>query len=294
MPPFSVGCLDTPLALAQTKAVVTALAALWPEQQWQPLGFSRNAELETALRGGKLLLAVRDLAKLALELPRGVELAAVTRRSEAREVLVGRSKTSVQGLKAEATLGYSHPRQRAQLASLRPDLTLAELAEDGERALAALDSGQVEALLLPAHELAHLQASRPAARPALEGEVVASKHLLGAPGQGCLALLVAQGNDLAEEIATSQHHRLSFDRVRAERAFLAGLAADGRSQLALPIAALATIGSDGLLTLEGLVASRDGQQVLRASIDGERHEARSLGAELAEDVLMQGGREILG
>lgn len=50
---------------------------------------------------------------------------------------------------------------------------------------------------------------------------------------------------------------------------------------------------DGTLLLEGVVLSPDGKSFIRAEIEGEASEAEELGLELAQDVLEQGGREIL-
>ena len=70
----------------------------------------------------------------------------------------------------------------------------------------------------------------------------------------------------------------------AERAFLRGLG--GGCQM--PIAAHATL-KGGELRLEGLVAQRDGQRIIRDELIGASAEPESLGAELSRRVLEKGG-----
>ena len=76
--------------------------------------------------------------------------------------------------------------------------------------------------------------------------------------------------------------------VDAERAFLARL--EGGCQV--PIAGHAMI-NDDQLTLDGLIASVDGQRYVREKIVGSTTDAHKLGVELADKLLASGGRPIL-
>jgi hydroxymethylbilane synthase len=76
--------------------------------------------------------------------------------------------------------------------------------------------------------------------------------------------------------------------VRAERALLHRL--QGGCQV--PIAAHATLaGSD--VTLEGLVASVDGKEIIRDRVRGTVTDPESIGIQLAERLLAGGGDRIL-
>lgn len=96
-------------------------------------------------------------------------------------------------------------------------------------------------------------------------------------------------DDYAEELAYSLNHRPSSDRVCAERAFVAALGVG----LEAPVAALAFVEDDGTLRLEGGVFSPDGREMIRGEIEGDASEAVELGSELAQDLLAEGGKEIL-
>ena len=73
-----------------------------------------------------------------------------------------------------------------------------------------------------------------------------------------------------------------------ERSFLARL--EGGCQV--PIAGHATIEAD-MIHMTGLVASLDGQTVLKTEGQAPRSEAEGLGIRLAESLLEQGAAEIL-
>jgi hydroxymethylbilane synthase len=78
----------------------------------------------------------------------------------------------------------------------------------------------------------------------------------------------------------------------AERAFLAALGGG----CAAPIAAFGeSFEGDGRrrLRLQGLVASLDGRQVVRATVEGEWNSGAALALDLAARITTQGGRALL-
>jgi len=80
----------------------------------------------------------------------------------------------------------------------------------------------------------------------------------------------------------------SHRAVAAERAFLAHLG--GGCQI--PIAAFAQLKGDSL-ELQGLVATPDGERVLRAQASGSVEAPEEVGRRLAERLLVMGARDIL-
>src|SRR4051795_735601 len=91
---------DVPLAKVGTKGLFTK-------------------EIEEAVLDGRADLAVHSLKDLPTELPEGLVLAAVPRREDPRDALVGkRMDELLQG----ARVGTSSLRRAAQLRMLRPDL----------------------------------------------------------------------------------------------------------------------------------------------------------------------------
>ncbi|HWG84820.1 MAG TPA: hydroxymethylbilane synthase [Deinococcales bacterium] len=295
-----VGTRGSTLALAQARWVVARLKEEWPETEFRLStipsrgdtdGTGSHADnalatndLERALSESRIDIAVHNLKDMPVEQPDGLEIASIPRRVEAREALIGRQGCkSLAGLPAGSVVGTTGARRLALLRAFRPDLTLRELSGDVDARLEVLGRSEVDALVLAAAGLIRLDQ-----RHRID-EFIDPELMLPTPGQGALALEARSDDDIANELAYSLHHHASDDRTTAERAFLAGLKASPTA----PIGALATVGDDGVLTLVGCVAALDGSKIIRASVDGDAEEAEDLGRELAEDVLSQGGAELL-
>jgi hydroxymethylbilane synthase len=293
-----VGTRGSTLALTQTRFVVERLKENWPETEFKVKTIKTRGdegaspkeqnifvkELEEALLRKEIDIAVHSLKDLPTELPKGLKLASVPKRVDPRDAFLGRTAKRLEDLPSGAVVGTSSVRRKAQLLAYRPDLLVKELRGNVDTRLSALGNGEFDAIILAAAGLIRLEL-RNRIDQFLDPEV-----MLPAPGQGALALEVRLGDDLAEELAYSLHDPLSFARVQAERAFLRGL---GAGCLA-PVGALAQVLEDGTLRLEGVLLSEDGKSYIRAEIEGEPGEAEELGLELAQDVLAQGGRELLG
>lgn len=285
-----IGARASLLAQAQTRWVVERLKENWPEAEFRIRTVqSKNATessaaraLQEALSKREVDIAVHSLKHLPTQETPGTGLVAVPKRVEPREALVGRTAKKLEDLPRGAVLGVNSLRRKGQLLSYRPDLIIRELEGEIDERLAAL-AGDFDAMVVGAASLLRLDL-RNRIDQLLDPEVI-----LPAPGQGALGLEVRQGDEWAEELAYSLNHRPSFDRVTAERSFLRALAAGDDC----PAGALAAVESDNTLVLSGVVCSPDGKDLIRAEIEGDAEEALELGQELAQDLLSEGGKEIL-
>ncbi len=272
-----LGHRDGALATRLARTVLSELSNEWPDLQLVPrtLASEPTAADDPVLRalaGGQLGLAVVACETLPAPLPADLTLVAVSRRLEPRLALVTKQAKSLDALPDGATLGVGAERDIPFLASGFPGMRAERVGSDVDRALARLAVGELDALVLPASLLIMME-RRDHIRALLEPEA-----LPPAPGQGSLALVARADDDLAAEVAYTLQHRPSFDRVRAERAFAAGL--PGRA-----LGALASVDHDGELSLFGAVAV--GTTTLQANVSGEAREAEELGSELAKDVALQ-------
>jgi hydroxymethylbilane synthase len=295
-----VGTRGSSLALAQTRQVVAHLKEQWPDSDFRiqtittrgdvekgalkgDKGFFTK-EIEEALLSSKIDIAIHSLKDLPTEMPDGLELASITKRVDARDALVGRAgMKSLRDLPSGSVIGTSSVRRKAFLAAQRPDLIVRELRGNVDTRLAALSSGDYDAIILAAAGLIRLEL-----RNRID-EFIDPALILPAPGQGALALQTRADDDIATEFAYSLNDRDTDDRVTAERAFLAGMGAGCMA----PIGALATL-KDGILKLEGWLSALDGSNLIQATIEGDSDECEDLGLELAQDVLKQGGKALVG
>lgn len=263
--------------IRQGRSVLERLTDEWPDLHLtlRTVGGTGGTEAEPlldALSRGDVGIALVQLECLPTKLPEGLTLAAVPRRGEARSALAARGKSGFAELGAGARVAVPSERDAAFLDAARSGLATSVVAEGPDTLLNALTSGEYDALVLPALALTTLDL-----RSAID-RLLEPNEFTPAPGQGAIGLVVREDDDLAFETAYSLQHRPSFDRVRAERAFAAGL--EGRH-----VGARATVSDDGELELFGAVVENG--TTVQVSTSGEAREAEELGRELAQDVLAQ-------
>ena len=240
-------------------------------------------ELEDALFEHRVDLAVHSLKDLPTELPAGLHIGAICEREDARDALVARNLiASFNELPERALIGTSSLRRQAQIKSVRPDLVIEPVRGNVDTRLRKLDDGRYDAIVLAAaglHRLGHANRIT---------EHLSEDLMLPAVGQGALAIETREDDAPTAEIIHALNHEATRFACSAERAFLKGL---GGGCL-VPIAAHATIESD-VMTLNGLVASPDGLEVVRAQQSGPSQDAVLLGQRLADALLARGAGRIL-
>jgi hydroxymethylbilane synthase len=117
---------------------------------------------------------------------------------------------------------------------------------------------------------------------------IPTDQMLPAVGQGALALEARiDDRDLIDWLRRLEHPTTAT-AVKAERAFLRRL--EGGCQV--PIAALGSV-QDHRLVLEGYIGTMDGDRFIRKRAEGLDKEAAKIGERLAEQILTEGGAEIL-
>jgi len=240
-------------------------------------------ELEDAIFERRVDLAVHSLKDLPTDLPAGLHIGAICEREDVRDALVARGGIrSFKEVPRQALIGTSSLRRQAQLRAARPDLVIEPVRGNVDTRLRKLDEGQYDAILLAAaglHRLGHADRIT---------EHLDVELMLPAVGQGALAIETREDDPATAEIIHALNHEATRLACQAERAFLKGL---GGGCL-VPIAAHATIESD-VMTLNGLVASPDGSESLRAQQSSPSQDASLLGQQLAEEMLSRGAGRIL-
>jgi hydroxymethylbilane synthase len=220
---------------------------------------------------------------LPSDLPPGLALGAIPSREDPRDALVCREPGSgLADLPPGACVGTSSLRRGSQLRFHRNDLVTAPARGNVETRLRKLEEGMFDATVLA---LAGLNRLGLADRIS---EVLEPDICLPAIGQGALAIEIREDDEELLEILRPIHDSKTATTVTGERAFLATM--EGGCHV--PIACQGTL-SNGVLYLEGLVASLDGSVCIRRRCQGTGEEAESLGRDLAEEIRRAGGQEIL-
>ncbi|HVF65949.1 MAG TPA: hydroxymethylbilane synthase [Casimicrobiaceae bacterium] len=295
---------ESALAMWQARHVQARLQGLYPRASIELLGVTTQGdqivdrplsaiggkglfikELEIAMADGRADLAVHSLKDVPMNVALGFVIAAVEAREDARDAFVSNRHATLDSLPADAVVGTSSLRREAQLREKRPRLRVEALRGNVNTRLRKLDEGRYDAIVLAAAGLKRLGLSdriRDLIDPSIS---------LPAPGQGALALecradrpdviaALAPLNDTATSLATT-----------AERAFSRALSGSCHT----PLAAFATW-QEGTLWLRGMIASRDGSEVLRGEREAEivdDEAAALLGTTLAGEFLTHGAGRLI-
>ena len=239
-------------------------------------------EVEMAVLEDRADMAVHSAKDLPSTTEAGLALAAVPRREDPRDALVG---SALHALGTGATVGTGSVRRRAQLAWLRPDLTFVGLRGNMDtRVGAPARPGG------PAAVVVALAALRRLGWEDRVAEVLSVDTMLPQVAQGALAIECRDGDDEVRALLATIEDRPSRVAVNAERSFLAQLGGG----CDLPVGALGLAGPDRTLRLTGLLCSLDGRVRLALGLDGSASDPAGLGVAVAHYLLDEaGGRALL-
>lgn len=302
--PLVIGTRGSKLALAQSEQVAAALRKAHPDldlrleiiqtrgDEDQSTALGRNAEvgfftreLEMALLQEKIDLAVHSLKDLPIEQPDGLTVGlSVPQREDVRDVLVTTLHCGFYDLAPGSRIGTGSLRRQSQLAHLRSDILFEPIRGNVDTRLRKVQQGQFDGTVLA---LAGLRRSGLFEKWM---EVVSLQRVLPAPAQGALGLELRSDDERMARIIAAIDHPASRQAVMAERSLLKRIGGGCHA----PVAAYGQLDPlSQALMLEGLIASADGRQAVRRSIEGRSDAAAELGIELAERILADGGQRIL-
>ncbi|MCY3765295.1 MAG: hydroxymethylbilane synthase [Gemmatimonadetes bacterium] len=296
-----IGSRGSPLALCQTDWARTALLQAYPGLEVRidvirtkgdhelnlpvaRIGGKRvfTREIEEALLDGRIDLAVHSLKDLPTRQPRGLRLAAISRRWDVRDALVSRNGHTLKNLPEGSVVGTGSLRRQAQLRHIRPDLRVEGIRGNVDTRLRKLDAGEIEAVVLAAAGLRRLGLAGRAS------EFLSARRFLPAPGQGALGIEIRQDDDDVAQVARCLHDCSTHSAVSAERAMLDELA--GGCQM--PVGAWARL-DEGCLIADGMVADPDGGKIVRARTTGDSEDSLDVGRRLSDLLIERGAKEIL-
>ncbi len=258
-------------------------------------------EIERALHERRIDLAVHSLKDLPTVQPDDLQVIVAGEREDVRDVFVSNIEFRIVSgylrpvvpdaqLETALRIGTCSLRRTAQIRQFCPDAQILDLRGNVDTRLRKLESGAYDGIVLAAAGLHRLGLQQ-----RLAGRLIyfPTDMLLPAPGQGALAIEYRDEPEVQALLVPLQNLTAQA-ATTAERMFMLRLGAG----CYLPVAAYGDI-VDGVFTLRGLVSSLDGQRriAVRLSIPwtatSTLSHARSLGVNLAEQVLAQGADEII-
>lgn len=301
MKTLTIASRESRLALWQAEHIQTRLQELYPDLTVNILPMTTQGdqildktlskiggkglfvkELETALLDGRADIAVHSAKDVPMVLPAGFTLAAICEREDARDAFVSNQYEALADLPEGAVVGTASLRREAQIRARFPHLQIKPLRGNVQTRLRKLDEGEFDAIILASAGLIRLDLAH-----RITGFIDVSDSL-PAPGQGALAIEISAARSDLLAVLAPLNHASTAACVLAERTlsrFLGG-------SCQIPLGAYATE-NEGMVTLQGLVASVDGLTVLKTEATAPLKEAEALGALLAEKLRVQGAQTII-
>jgi hydroxymethylbilane synthase len=239
-------------------------------------------EIDEALLGNSVDIAVHSMKDLPTDLPPGIIIAAVLPRGDVRDAFISAKGESLAALPPGAVVGSSSLRRQAQVKRLRPDLQAIDFRGNVETRLKKLEQGMVDATLLALAGLERLGLTRHIT------SVLPTDEMLPAVAQGAIGVSCRSDDAQTRELLQALNDDRTATAVACERAFLGEL--DGSCRT--PIAGLAEI-ADGLLRFRGLVLNPEGTEWHEIERSGAPEDAASIGASSGRELLALAGPNFL-
>jgi hydroxymethylbilane synthase len=272
-------------------------------------------EIEDALLGGSIDLAVHSSKDMSAVLPTGLVIGGVLPRENPLDAVVLPRRVEGSRLRAQdselratddqapsalspqpltldslvavlgasPSIGTGSVRRIAQLTRLFPGARFAGIRGNLDTRLRKLDEGAHDALVLAAAGLSRLGF---ASRISL---AVPGDSCVPAPGQGIVAIEIRAGDVRVAETVARINDADANDALTAERALIEALGAGCQT----PVGALARIVDGGELELDAVVVALDGGRLVRGNARGARPDAAALGARVGARLIADGADEIL-
>jgi len=290
------------LAIVQTKIVTAALQEICPDIKtevktvattgdrdrrtalWdlKDSGFF-TSQLEDALLAGEADLAVHSFKDLPTRLREGLTIAAVCDRQFAQDCLVvHRPVSSIEQLPDSARIGTSSLRRAVQLRRLRKDLEPVPIRGNVQTRLRKVDKGEFDAVIL--------------ARAGLErlgwGDKISfcfdPRQFIPAPAQGALAVQTRSDDAEARKLVAGIDNAKARIITFAERQILVTMQCGCHA----PVGAFANIVGDNI-EICAFISDLQGERFVRREIIGPASKGQGLAGQIAQELLQDGGREIL-
>jgi hydroxymethylbilane synthase len=288
-----IGTRGSPLALIQTQSIIDRLKQEYPDleiktkiikttgdqlsdyehlEAIQQRGIFTK-EIEKKLLEAEIDLAVHSLKDMPVEMPQGLEIAAIPPREDPRDCWVSLHYPHPDCLEPGAIVAVGSPRRANQLLRKRPDLRVVPIRGNVETRLKKLrENKEWMGTILAMAGIKRLGIDL----SSFFCTYLGLDWMLPAPGQGALALETRQGDKRTQDLVQFLNDFPSACEVCAERSFLYELGGGCRTA----VGAMAKV-ERSKLVLYGIWWPQGSLRPKEGKVVGQIQEAKKLGQELA-------------
>ncbi len=289
------------LAICQAEYVKQKLQSLYPQLEVELIKLSSEGdrlldvslskiggkglfikEVEQALLNNNADIAVHSMKDMPAVIDKNFSLTTVCKRENPYDALVSNKYNNLKQLPYGAIVGTSSLRRESQILNLRPDLTIKFIRGNINSRLTKLDNQEYDAIILACAGLYRLNMQNRIS------QTFTTQQMLPAAAQGAICIEVLSTNDKIKKLLQPINDAKTFAETIAERTVSYKL----NASCSTPIAAFAQVKNNSL-TLEALVATTNGKQIIRSSKSGNITDAQLIGDQVATDLLSQGAKKIL-
>ena len=234
--------------------------------------------LDVAMINGQIDIAVHSMKDVPTALPIGIVQAAVLQRADEKDILV--YNNNLDFLETAGTIATGSLRRQALWLNRYPNHKVEDLRGNVNTRLQKLKDNNWDGAIFAAAGLDRIN-SKPTTFVNLD-------WMIPAPAQGAMVVLAMQNDDFCKD-ALAELNDLETDICTyIERQFLKTL----EGGCTAPIGALATFGDDEVL-FKGVLLAVDGQQKIEIERTVPIQEWKKLGYHLAQEILNNGGAELM-
>jgi hydroxymethylbilane synthase len=293
--PIKIGTRDSELALWQAKKVAKELedlgynTVLLPVKSTGDLNLDEplyemgitgifTKTLDIALIKGEIDIAVHSMKDVPTHLPKGVVEAAVLPRANVNDLLIHKGEGFL--TQKQATIATGSLRRKAQWLNKYPNHKVVNLRGNVNTRMQKLNDNSWNGAIFAAAGLERINL-----KPELHLQL---DWMIPAPAQGAMLVVCMENNTYCREALANLNDAETETCVHIEREFLQTL----EGGCTAPIGALAQF-KNGKIHFKGALFSIDGKQKIEIEKIVTPVEAIQLGKTCADEILDQGGKELM-
>ncbi len=215
-------------------------------------------EIDNALLNSEINLGIHSLKDLPTNLPNGIDIGAILKREDFRDVLITEKNLKLNDLKSNSIIGTSSIRREIQLKKIRPDLIIKSIRGNVDSRIRKLREKKFDGIILAHAGLKRL---------GIKGNfnILDPRVIIPALGQGAIALVINKKNKKINKVINKLNHLKTYLETECERIFLKAL--DGSCQT--PVGGYAVIrktGNEQRIFFSFIAFSKDGSIFVRDKV----------------------------
>ncbi|TEY01224.1 hydroxymethylbilane synthase [Campylobacter sp. US33a] len=240
-------------------------------------------ELEESMLQGKAHLAVHSLKDVPSFFPKGLILAAVSKREQSNDAMISQNFKDFSSLPKGAKIGTTSLRRKMQLLLLRPDLEIISLRGNVNSRIEKLKNGDFDAIILAMAGIKRLN---------LDKEVnfvyeFSKDELVPAASQGILGIESVEDEEITKLLKCLNDENALIEST-IEREFISTL--EGGCQV--PIGINAELNEEEIC-VRAVLGLPDGSEILQDKRMIKKSEFQGFGEKLAKEFIAKGAKELL-